>query len=187
MIGEADMPPRTLLLTGAPGVGKTTLIRRVARALPDLKLGGFVTDEIRAGGRREGFRLDTFQGESAVLAHVAIDSPHRLGRYRVDVEALDRVVDSALRPRDDVDLYLVDEIGKMECMSSRFVGAMNDLLGSGRGIIATIHRTAGGFIKSVKERPDVEIWSMTLKNRDEILGRVICRAKWRTGEDGRGE
>jgi nucleoside-triphosphatase len=179
------MPLLTLLLTGAPGVGKTTLIRKVARALPDLRLGGFVTDEIRSGGRREGFRLDTFQGESAVLARIAIESPYRLGRYRVDVEALDRVVDSALHSRGDVDLYLVDEIGKMECMSPRFVGAMGALLDSGRGIIATIHRTAGGFIREVRERPDVEIWSMTLKNRDEMLRRVISWAKRRTDEERR--
>src|ERR687897_879407 len=40
----------TLLLTGAAGVGKTTVIRRVAEALHDRRIQGFLTEEIREEG-----------------------------------------------------------------------------------------------------------------------------------------
>jgi nucleoside-triphosphatase len=165
--------PHTLLLTGQPGVGKTTVIRKIAGAIPDLTVRGFFTEEIRSEGRREGFRLETFDGDVTVLSHVDIRSPHRLGRYGVDVAALDRVVDSALRLSDTVDLYLIDEIGKMECFSERFVAAMKELLDSPHRIVATIHRTAGGFIGSVRRRSDAEIWELTLKSRDGVLDRAL--------------
>ena len=48
--------PHILLLTGVPGIGKTTVIRDVARVLPAGSLRGFCTQEMREHGRRTGFR-----------------------------------------------------------------------------------------------------------------------------------
>ncbi len=86
-MGKAESHPRILLLTGVPGVGKTTLIRNVARDLPVGSLRGFYTQEMREHGRRTGFRLITFHGEEGVMAH--IDFPHsaQVGKYPVDVAA----------------------------------------------------------------------------------------------------
>jgi nucleoside-triphosphatase THEP1 len=36
---------KILLLTGAPGVGKTTVLRKVAAGLPDRRLAGFYTED----------------------------------------------------------------------------------------------------------------------------------------------
>ncbi|RMF84141.1 MAG: NTPase [Nitrospinota bacterium] len=182
--GERNMgslSPHVLLLTGVPGVGKTTLVRKVAAALPGLNIRGFITDEIRSGGRRKGFRLVTFQGESIILAHTDLSSPHRVGKYRVNVEALDQVVDSALRPDKTVDLYLIDEIGRMECCSPRFVTRMQALLDTDHLIVATIHRHAHGFIQAIKERPDVELWEVTPTNREAMVGQVLAWIEEKSG------
>src|SRR5579885_397610 len=90
-----------LVLTGRPGVGKTTLIRRLADALGS-RAGGFYTEEIRQGGRRVGFRLVTLDGEQAVLAHVGWrDRPHRVGRYGVDIAVVDRKGSGAKQGEED--------------------------------------------------------------------------------------
>lgn len=163
-----------LLITGAPGTGKTTLIRRVAAALAGRRLGGFVTDEIREGTTRLGFRLETFDGRSGLLAHVRLRSPHRVGRYGVDVATFEQLVESTLRVDEAIDVYLVDEIGKMECCSERFVRAMTALLDARRPTVATIALRGGGFIAQAKARTDVTVWHLTRANRDELFGEVLA-------------
>ena len=79
----------SLLLTGRPGIGKTTVLRAAAQKLARLHLVGFYTEEIRADRERLGFRLVTFTGEHAVIAHIRLPPP-RVSKYGVDVAAIDR-------------------------------------------------------------------------------------------------
>jgi len=154
-------------------VGKTTVVNRVAAGLQDhQRITGFVTDEVREQGRRVGFRIRPFGGEARTLAHVDIRSRHRVGRYAVDVGALDEVVQSALVLDDATDLYVVDEIGKMECFSRRFEAAIVALLDARRPLVATIALHGGGFIAAVKQRSDVTVWQVTKDNREEVPERI---------------
>jgi nucleoside-triphosphatase len=85
----------------------------VASGLPQARLGGFITEEIRLRGERRGFALVTFDGRRSTLAHVERAGPPRVGKYGVAVDTLDALARSALTVRPSVSLYLVDEIGKM--------------------------------------------------------------------------
>jgi nucleoside-triphosphatase len=164
---------RALLVTGSPGVGKTTALRRVAERLADRRIAGFYTEEVRRGAVRTGFRIVTFDGHRAMLASVHRAGPPRVSKYGVDVAALDAVVDTALAPAR-VDVHLVDEIGKMECLSPRFVSAMRAVFDRGRPCVATVARRGEGFIAEVKARPDVELWELTRANRDEMPARILA-------------
>lgn len=163
---------RVLLLTGPPGSGKTTVIRNVAAALGGQRFGGFYTEEIRVKGDRRGFRLVTFDGRQGTIADVGIHGGPRVSKYGVDVAVIDDLAVSALAPARGIDVYLVDEIGKMECLSAGFVAAMRSLLDSPPRVVATVARRGGGFIAEVKRRPDVVLWSLTRANRDAMPGRV---------------
>lgn len=174
-----------LLLTGRPGVGKTTVVRAVARALAGRRLGGFYTEEIRAGRARRGFRLVTFDGRRAVMAHVDRRGEPRVGRYGVDVGVIDGMAADALAVSDAVDVYLVDEIGKMECLSPRFVAAVRALLDSDRPVVATVGERGGGLIAEVKRRADVEVWEITPQSRDAMPARVLARLEETRGTRAR--
>ncbi len=163
-----------LLLTGMPGIGKTTLVRKVAAQLPHQQLGGFYTEEIRQSGQRQGFRLVTFQGEQGIIAHVKIDHRYRVGKYGVDVATIDHFADAALGIAEDINLYLVDEIGKMECLAPRFVSCMEALLRSDKTVIATVGKKGGGLIEKVKHWPGSLLWEITHANRDALVSQVCA-------------
>ncbi len=162
-----------LLLTGRPRVGKTTVITRLVEQLADRRIAGFCTEEIREGGRRQGFRAASFSGEIIVLAHVEIRSRQRVGRYGVDVVAFEQLVLPELRRPCDV--VIIDEIGKMECFSSPFVDAVRELLDGSTPVVATVAVSGGGFIAEAKGRSDVELSEVTQANRDELPERLAKR------------
>ena len=81
-----------ILITGPPGIGKTTLIRNVCNAYGDQPIAGFYTEEIRQVGKRKGFQLVGLNGERAILSHIDIRSPFRVGKYGVDVDVLDQFI-----------------------------------------------------------------------------------------------
>ena len=161
-----------LLLTGRPGVGKTTAIRAVASGLSGRAVHGFYSEEIRRHGERRGFRAVTFDGRKVTMARVGFPGP-RVGKYGVDVETIDALAESALALRRDRGVYLIDEIGKMECLSERFVAAVREILDSTVQVVATVGLRGEGFIAEVKRRRDAELWEMTRENRDAMPSRVL--------------
>jgi nucleoside-triphosphatase len=132
---------KVYLLTGRPGVGKTSLIKLALAGMID-KAGGFYTEEIRSGGTRLGFRLITLDGDSTTLSHVSIHSQHRVGEYGVDINNLDRIGVSALQKAvREHNLVVIDEIGKMELFSANFKEAVLQIINSGKRVLGTIMLT----------------------------------------------
>ena len=164
---------RILLLTGAPGVGKTTLMDRLVAALGTQRTGGFTTTEMREGGQRVGFRIVPHRGGERIMAHIDSRGAPRVGRYGVDVQAIDRAAEEHLAVDPQIEIYLVDEIGKMECCSGEFVRRVQELFDSQKTIIATIGRQPGGFMAAVRGRPDAELWEVNQSNREALVDRVL--------------
>ena len=173
MPAAADSRRRLILLTGRPGCGKTTVIRRVAELLPGRALAGFYTEEIRVGGQRQGFAVRTFSNTTGTLAHTRTRGPCRVGRYGVDVEAFERIVLPELaRPAA---VLLIDEIGKMECFSAAFVRAVRDLLNGAVPMVATVALRGPGLIAEIKSRPDAELLEVTMWARDGLPAQLAAR------------
>ncbi len=159
-----------ILITGLPGVGKTTLIRELARHLADHHPAGFYTEEIRnIQGTREGFRLITFCGRQLVLSHIHQPGPYRVSRYGVDVTGFERLLAELDLRHAQSQLIVIDEIGKMECFSRRFTEDMTVLLDSPKLLIATIALKGESFIRQVKDRADCRLFTVTKENRDRLL------------------
>jgi nucleoside-triphosphatase len=166
---------RKILLTGRPGCGKTTLIKRVVKNLPQ-GAGGFYTEEIRDGSTRAGFKIVTLEGEEVVFAHVDFKTSNHVGRYGLDLSALERIgvgaVRQAIRARR---LVVIDEIGPMEIHSPIFRDTVNEALDSEVPVLATIFARALPFTDPIKFRPDVTLIEVRPDNRERLVSELSDR------------
>jgi len=168
---------KNILLTGLPGVGKTTLIRRLSEELKNLHPAGFYTEEIRQESFRKGFELISLDGKKGLLSHVEIKSPYRVGKYKVDVKGFEGFLDSIAFFAPETKLIIIDEIGKMECLSPEFKRLIKEILDSEKIVIATIAFKGSGLIEEIKKRNDVKLFEITEKNRDSLLSEIFSYLK----------
>lgn len=165
------------LLTGRPGSGKTTLIRQVTHHLAGYQPAGFYTEEMRHAGAREGFRLVSLDGHSRILAHVNFSDRPRISRYGVDVAGFESFLAELDLLHSSSRLIVIDEIGKMECLSRGFVDMVETLLDSPRTILATIAFRGDSFIHQVKRRSDCRVVTVTQENRDHLAEEMLTGIK----------
>jgi nucleoside-triphosphatase len=168
-----DPPQTALLLTGRPGIGKTTIIKAVAARLPG-RVGGFYTEEIRQGGQRKGFALVTLNGQRATLAHVEIRGPYRVSKYGVDVAGLEETGVGAIREASRSCNYVViDEIGKMELFSPAFREAVLEAIEGGKRVLGSILLASHPFANGLKKHPRVRLIPVTESNRASLVGELL--------------
>jgi len=119
---------RVLLVTGRPGVGKTTLIERLTSKYSPV---GFITEERREDRRRVGFDVVPFDGNRFPLARIrdrvrelkSRKHLKRVGKYLVDTitfELFSRELWKKLLSEGEKRLVVIDEIGPMELTSEVF-------------------------------------------------------------------
>ncbi len=171
--GVPVLPKKNVLITGKPGSGKTTLVRRILPELAELDPQGFYTEEIRERGDRKGFLLVGLDGRTTTLAHVTIRSPFRVGKYHVDIAGFEAFLRSLPGPEARNRLIVIDEIGKMECQSSIFRPLVAGYLDSRAAVLATIALKGDRFIEEVKTRQDCTLLEINPSNRDFMPRTVV--------------
>lgn len=163
-----------LLLIGRPGIGKTTVIRRTLMNLQGIRCAGFYTEEVREGGQRRGFKICTLDGDEGTLASVSKKKGPRVGRYTIHIEEFEELVLPVIDPESNpADLYVIDEIGKMELFSERFRDSLMKLLAGPSNLLATIAKKGSGFVDQIKERTDVELIEVTKDNRNHLPAAIV--------------
>ncbi len=176
------MPSKThILITGSPGVGKTTLIKKIEDYLKEnsLPVGGLYSPEIKTDGKRQGFALvDIHNGKKGILASKTGSGP-KVGKYAVNKHDLDNIgvkaIESALRSAQYV---LIDEIAPMELKSKEFMNIVEKAFSSSKIVIAVIHkRSKAPFIQKIKNREDVILWDIHKNNQDIVYEQIIQTLK----------
>ena len=167
-------PPR-ILVTGAPGSGKTTLVRTVVDLLAGVRAAGFYTEEVRGRAGRTGFRVVGLNGSAGRLATVGGHGGPRVGRYQVHVAEFEAVALPQLEIRPGLELLVIDEIGKMECLSPAFVAAARRALAAPVALLATVALAGGGLVAEAKRAPGVELLAASPENRDSLPAQLAAR------------
>jgi nucleoside-triphosphatase len=163
-----------ILLTGLPGCGKTTAIMKIIDTLGCEKVAGFYTQEIRRGDIRKGFSWKRLDGAEGTLAHVDIKGRFKVGKYGVDVAGFEEAVVPILDvERANTELFVIDEIGKMECQSKKFVAAVRRLFASEKPVLATVAQKGTGLIYEVKNYSDTQLFNLTRSDRDKTIAEIL--------------
>ena len=163
-----------ILLTGLPGCGKTTAVMQIIENLDCEKVAGFYTQEIRQNNVRKGFSWKRLDGAEGILAHIKIKGPWRLGKYGVDVAGFEESVVPILGvEQTDVELFVIDEIGKMECMSKKSVAAVRRLFASEKSVLATVAQKGTGLVSEVKNYPNTQLFHLSHSSRDKTIAEIL--------------
>jgi len=130
-----------IFITGKPKVGKSTLIKELVEELKDkFKIAGFFTPEILKNGKRIGFKVvDVFGKREGTLASEKITKT-KFGKYFIDLESFESFLDGIEKEVEYAEIVVIDEIGRMELFSKKFVKFLKKVLESDKILIATLHR-----------------------------------------------
>jgi nucleoside-triphosphatase len=163
---KSFVPPK-ILITGPPGCGKTTLMEKLIASL-DWTAVGFLTGEIRSGGGRVGFDVETLGGERGPLARAGLPSPARVGRYGVDVHGFEEMLEREFSPERmaGAKIVFMDEIGPMEWHSEMFRQLTAEMVGGLLPLAATISLKGPAALQDLKSTPGVVLITLPPWKRD---------------------
>ena len=162
-----------IFITGNPGCGKSTLIKKLLEEISDKKVSGIITPEIRIDGERQGFKIiDLASGKEESLASVNIERGPGVSRYRVNIEGIDKIMDKFLEGYENSEYVVIDEIGMMEFYSKKFKDTIQMVINSNKAVIATLSKK---FVKEYRSKG--ELYYLTRDNFDEIHLKVLSQVK----------
>ena len=171
------------LLTGPPGVGKSTAVSKVVLGLKSagVIVGGCTTSERREGGVRVGFNLkDLTSGRTGELASATSKIGPRVGRYRVNLADLSRIgAEGLTAAAATAEVIVIDEVGPMELVSPEFRRGIRGCIDSGKPMLAVVHERMEDDILSELKKRAAGVTTMSMENRDAVpdeLGRALLEA-----------
>jgi nucleoside-triphosphatase len=160
-----------IFITGNPGCGKSTLVKKLLAEMPGRRVAGMITPEIRENGKRKGFKIiDLSSEQEEILASVNSERGPGVSRYRVHLDAIDVIIDKFLESYGGSEYVVIDEIGMMEFYSQKFREIIEMIVASDKVVIATLSKR---LVKEYQSRG--ELFHLTRDNFDEIYGQVRSR------------
>src|ERR687887_645525 len=159
-----------IVLTGAPGVGKTTAIIWVVQALKErgVKIGGIVSRELRTTTMRIGVEfIDLSTNDRNVLASITGNGP-KVGKYFVNIAGCRFAAERLRNSVRNSDVIICDEIGPMELKSREFIDSLKDLLDVDKKVIVVVHRNLQHHLTDEFRNKSSLLINLNSENREKV-------------------
>jgi nucleoside-triphosphatase len=177
--GGMEITYEAIMITGIPGIGKTTLISNVIEIVKERGyiVGGMVTQEIRDKQKRLGFEiLDIHTGKRGILAHTNLKKGSKIGKYIVNVKDLDEVGVAAITNslnQPEIDLVVVDETGPMEITSTNFRKIVARAICGSKPFLGTVQLKLCNNLMKILDLTDLpKIIEITYDNRNSQVDKI---------------
>ena len=171
------------LLTGPPGIGKSTALRKIAESFKLDAITAIVSSEIREDGKRQGFQMEVLgTGQRGLLASPNVESDVRFGtllpdgrrRLGVTFDFLDGTACPELRRGiSRKSLLLVDEIGPMQASSALFRSIIEEVFEKRYPLVASIAQSDDPWISNVRDQSGAALLVLDRWNRDLITEALV--------------
>jgi len=170
-----------ILITGPPRCGKTTLVSQISSELKEMGKNtfGFITTEVKKGQKRIGFRAIDInsKNECWLSRKTNKKTQYMVGSYNVFVDEFEQFLKKCFENfsiDNSNNLIIIDEIGKMELYSKKFISVISEIFKSNNSILATIGQKLRHPIKEMLlQMKDIKLCNLNRNNFDEIKSDLI--------------
>lgn len=169
--------PNNLIITGRTGIGKTALIKRIIKDLAMLLLRGYYTEPIYENEISKGFRVNTMDYQEQILAHVYIEGPYHIKGFGVNVEGFEKLVLPQLDVNEPCDLFIIDEISRLSCMSEKFRALLPVVFNSEIPVVSTMSLVSDPGMQKLMKMKGVTVIQMTESNKESLWKNVLMNLK----------
>ena len=101
-----------------------------------------------------------------MLAHKNIKGRRRVGNYGVNIDDIDHIAVPSMIPTQPGEIVVIDEIGKMECMSPLFTKTLLEILNSQHRVIGSIGQKGTRFMQEIKQRDNIVLIRISEETRN---------------------
>lgn len=180
---SSSLGPIKVLISGRPGVGKSTVFMKVVEGLrrANYRVCGFYCPEIRIGGVRKGFKIVSIGlplegilsyvcGEMNGLSNLAV------GKYCIKVDdALSVGLRSLEYAEEECDIVAIDEIGPMELKVRELSGKIWEVLYSSKPTIAVTHIRSFNEVRRALTSRSFRVFSYVVMegNRNSLHDEIV--------------
>ncbi len=189
---------KVVLLTGAPGSGKTTILKKIIDGIEDKQYIFFIlSPAVLEGGARVGFDFISSTQPIPIRLADRIGS----GQYDIKMNVLDNLTDQLNQAVKDKKIIFLDEIGPIQLNNDRFREAISFILADPDATLfstITLDSLLHPFLSTVKHHyrstiirldegenhKSAEAQLMREANLSVRLSRLLPRTLWEGKTDG---
>ncbi|MGY4686404.1 nucleoside-triphosphatase [Petrotoga sp. DB-2] len=176
------MIKKNIFLTGFVGVGKSTIISKVIKQL-SLNISGFsVAREGKKNNWNSFYLIDASslskdnQPRKNEFNRFAFRNDYSKN-WEINIQVFDKIGVQLLTNIDHADVVIMDELGRFELTAYQFQKKVKEVLNSDKPVLGVIKDESNAFLDDIRNRKDVQIFRVTLENREEVYKEVLSLIK----------